>query len=83
MVELLERIKHDFSKNNVRYSSHSAVRLYESDIHKELLQQMVLNAEIVEMYPDAYPCPSLLVLMFESTSPFHAVLAKCKDVTPR
>ena len=52
MDELLERIKHDFSKNRVRYSSHGAIRLYEHDIHKELLLQMIENSLVVEKYPD-------------------------------
>lgn len=40
---------------------------------------IILNREIIESYPDDFPCPSVLISGFLPGKSCHVVVAKCLD----
>ncbi|MGC9445162.1 MAG: DUF4258 domain-containing protein [Candidatus Methanospirareceae archaeon] len=40
---------------------------------------MITNGEILEDYRNDEPCPSVLMLGFIGTVPYHVVVAECED----
>ena len=48
-------------------------------ITTEMLISIILNDELIENYPDDYPCPSALLLGKYDNNHYHIVIGDCTD----
>ena len=58
---------------------HANARMVERDVLPDDIVNLILNGEIIEEYPDDFPCPSVLIFGFVPGRPCHIVVAKCLD----
>ncbi len=68
-----------FLEDNFIISDHARVRMFQRNVSTEDIGQVVLYGEIIEEYADDEPCPSALFLGYVGGTPYHVVLAQCKD----
>ena len=63
------------SAEKIVWTEHLALRLRERGIKRADVVACILNGEIIEQYPDAYPHPACLVLavLEDDNKPIHAV----------
>ena len=67
--------------HEVEWTQHSAKRLLQRSISPYEIDEIIMNGEIIEVYPDAYPYPAYLVLgKTEQGKHLHTVCAigECK-----
>lgn len=60
-------------------SHHARSRMFQRNVSTERIKEVIIEGEIVEYYPDDYPCPSMLVLGFVDDVPLHVVIGLCDD----
>jgi hypothetical protein len=53
--------------------------MFQRNVSTEDIGQVVLYGEMIEEYTDDEPCPSALFLGYMGGTPYHVVLAQCKD----
>ena len=68
-----------FLEDNFIISDHARVRMFQRNVSTEDIEQVILYGEIIEEYADDEPCPSALFLGSVGGTPYHVVLAQCKD----
>ena len=68
-----------FLEDDFIISNHARVRMFQRNIFTGDIGQVILYGEIIEEYTDDEPCPSALFLGYVGGTPYHAVLALCKD----
>ncbi len=68
-----------FLEDDFVISNHARVRMFQRNISTWDIGQVVLYGEIIEEYTDDEPCPSTLFLGYVGETPYHVVLALCKD----
>ena len=68
-----------FLEDNFIISDHARVRMFQRNVSTEDIGQVVLYGEIIEEYANDEPCPSALFLGYVGGTPYHVVLAQCKD----
>ena len=73
------RLKKLFLEDNFIISDHARVRMFQRNVSTEDIGQVILYGEMIEEYTDDEPCPSALFLGYVGGTPYHAVLAQCKD----
>jgi len=62
------------SARQIVWTEHLAVRLRERGIKRADVVSCILNGEIIEQYPEAYPHPACLVFsVIKDTQPIHVV----------
>ena len=60
---------------NIIMTMHAAKRLEQRGISLKEVMDCIMTGEIIEQYPDDYPCPSCLTLVNINTSkPLHTVV---------
>lgn len=60
---------------NIIMTMHAAKRLEQRGISLKEVMDCIMTGEIIEQYPDDYPCPSCLTLRNINTSkPLHTVV---------
>jgi hypothetical protein len=59
-------------------SNHARTRMFQRNVSTDEMIE-IINAEMIEDYPDDEPCPSALVLGFLKDIPYHIVVAECVD----
>lgn len=58
-----------------KLTKHTTKRFKERSIKLSYVRNALLNGEIIEQYPNDYPCPSCLVLGFlNDSTPIHACI---------
>jgi hypothetical protein len=63
------------SASRVVWTEHLSLRLRERKIKRSDVIACIINGEIIEQYPDAYPYPACLVFaMLTDNKPIHAVV---------
>ena len=68
------------SDGKIVWTEHLALRLRERGIKRVDVLTCILNGEIIEQYPDAYPHPACLVLaMLKDNKPLHTVVGICEE----
>ncbi|MCL2048484.1 MAG: DUF4258 domain-containing protein [Defluviitaleaceae bacterium] len=55
------------------WTEHSMLRLRERSIKRADVVACIMNGEIIEQYPSAYPHPACLVLALIKDNPIHVV----------
>lgn len=78
----LRFIRSHIRAEQYRLTQHATIVRLEREINIDQLEQVLLNGEIIEQYPDIQPYPSCLVLgWLESGDPLHVVCSR-GDVEP-
>ena len=73
MVDI-KRIRTLCQDETIKATKHFTDRLNERDIEYDDVLSVIMNGEIVEEYPEAYPHPCTLILNFLTDSkPLHVV----------
>ena len=68
-----------FLEDNFIISDHARVRMFQRNVSTEDIGQVVLYGKMIEEYTDDEPRPSALFLGYVGGTPYHVVLAQCKD----
>ena len=68
-----------FVEDNFIISDHARVRMFQRNVSTEDIGQVILYGKMIEEYTDDEPCPSALFLGCVGGTPYHVVLAQCKD----
>jgi len=69
-----------FAQNdNFIVSNHARTRMFERNVSTEEIKNIIEKGEIIEQYPDDFPCPSVLILGTVNDNYFHIVVAQCYD----
>ena len=58
---------------------HAIQRMFEREISREDMRQVLETGTIIESYPDDEPYPSRLVLGWSGVRPIHVVVADNRD----
>ena len=74
-----ERISDLIESGEILISHHARVRMFERNVSTDDLIALILSGEIIEMYPDDEPCPSVLIMGSIETVVYHTVIAVCMD----
>ena len=67
---------------NIIYRVHAVKRMFERDVSKECVEDVLLNGEIIENYPEDKPYPSFLILGFCGERAVHIVFSKDGEPGP-
>ena len=57
------------------FSGHAVLRMFERQISKTSIQEIILDGEIIKEYPEDKPFLSFLVLGYVRERPLHVVVA--------
>ncbi len=71
----LRNVRQAVRAGSIEWKQHALERLLTSGIRMESVEQAILEGEIVEFYPDAYPVPAGLLLHIVGEDPLHVVVA--------
>ena len=78
MTYNLDCIQHAVNKGDVQWKKHTLERMMERGISRNLVKQAIISGDIIEVYPDDYPIPSLLICSLKP-EPLHVVLSYDED----
>ena len=73
------RIKEFIRDDKFLISHHARIRMFQRNVSTDDLKSVITNGEVVEDYRNDEPCPSVLMLGFIGTVPYHVVVAACED----
>ncbi len=76
---IYNKIRKFISADRFIISNHARIRMFQRNVTTDHIKEILMNGEIIEEYPNDYPCPSVLILGFIKEVPFHIVTALCKD----
>ena len=57
----INRVKKLIKEGNIRWTNHILVRLFQRNISRQDVLEVLLNGEIIEEYENDYPYPSCLI----------------------
>jgi len=63
------------NKNIVIFKDHAVIRMFERDIAKKEIIEVIEQGEVIERYEDDYPYPSCLIFKMVNNKPIHIVVA--------
>jgi len=75
----LNEIKRLVDRDQFIISNHARIRMFQRNITTDMLIEMITVGEVIEVYPDDFPCPSVLVLGYSNKHPLHVVIGYCDD----
>jgi len=75
----LERINTFLKEDRFFVSKHARIRMFQRNISTDDIKEAIMGGEIIEEYVEDEPCPSALVLGFLESTPYHVVVAQCRD----
>lgn len=78
-IRLINEIRKNIFERNYHLTFHARSRMFERRISNRDLEDLIINGEIIEEYPDREPCPAVLILGLVSGRQCHAVVACCMD----
>lgn len=61
------------------FSGHAIRQMFQREISKEDVVEVIESGQIIMKYPDDKPYPSCLMLRFVDKRPIHVVLAEDKE----
>ena len=61
---------------DIRFSGHAVQRMYERQLRRDDIIQVIEHGEVIADYPDDQPYPSCLLLGFVAGQPVHVVVAR-------
>ena len=74
-----EKLKHFLAEDAFIVSNHARSRMFQRNISTENIQDVILQGQIIEEYPEDEPCPSALIFAYSEGRPLHVVVAECED----
>ncbi len=75
----LEEIRKLLNDEKFIISDHARVRMFQRNVTTEEINEIIVNGEIIENYPDNFPCPSVLILGLKKGKSLHIVAAQCEN----
>lgn len=63
-------------EKRIVFRVHSVKRMFKRSISVDDVRQLLESGEVIEEYPDDFPCPSRLVLGWVNGRPLHVVFAE-------
>jgi len=78
-MAILDEIKRYLKHDQFLISNHARMRMFQRNVTTDMIMEMISNGEVIEEYPDDFPCPSILILGNSQDKPFHVVVAQCED----
>ncbi|HNX08673.1 MAG TPA: DUF4258 domain-containing protein [Methanothrix sp.] len=63
----------------ITFTDHAKTRMFERGIESDAVIDLILNGEIIEVYPEGMQCPSALILGSIESQACHVVAALCRD----
>lgn len=66
-------------EENFIISNHARMRMIEKNLTTDQLKILINKDEIIEDYPDDFPCHSSLLLSNLNLNPYHIVIGICDD----
>lgn len=66
-------------QGRITFTDHARTRMFERGIESDAVIDLILNGAIIEMYPEATPCPSALILGPVESQACHVVAALCRE----
>jgi len=74
-----DEIKRLINRDQFLITKHARARMFERNITTDVMIEIIVNGQVIEEYPDDFPCPSFLILGFCNEMPLHVVIAFCND----
>lgn len=71
----LAALREAVAEGRLAWQQHALQRLAERNLCREHVVRAILEGELIEDYPDAYPLPSALILHTTPQQSVHAVVA--------
>ena len=68
-------IKIAVENGNIEWQRHALEKIFEREISRKIVKEVLLSGEIIEDYPNSKPYPSALFLGLINDKPFHVVAA--------
>jgi hypothetical protein len=75
----IARIKELVREDKFLISQHARIRMFQRNVSTDDIKSVILNGEVLEDYRNDEPCPSVLMLGFIGTVPYHVVVAEYED----
>jgi hypothetical protein len=75
----LDEIKYFLESDQFIISNHARMRMFQRNITTDMTMEIINGGEVIEEYPDDFPCPSVLILGYCNEKPFHVVVGQCED----
>jgi len=75
----LDEIKSYLERDQFIISNHARMRMFQRNVTTEMIMEMIHGGEVIEQYPNDFPCPSVLILGYSKEKPFHVVVGQCED----
>jgi hypothetical protein len=77
--ELFSAMQSLVIKGRITFTDHARTRMFERGIESDAVIDLILNGEIIEVYPEGVRCPSALILGSIKSRACHVVAALCRD----
>jgi len=78
-MAILNKIRRYLKQDQFIISNHARMRMFQRNITTDMIMAIISDGEVIEEYPDDFPCPSVLILGYNYEKPYHAVVGHCKD----
>lgn len=78
-MAILDEIRRYLEHDQFIISNHARMRMFQRNITTDMIMALIGDSEVIEEYPDDFPCPSVLILGYSNEKPYHVVVALCKD----
>lgn len=75
----IDEIKDFMNRDQFIITNHARIRMFQRNVTTDLIKEIVLQGEVIEEYPNDFPCPSLLILGYHKKNPLHVVIANCEN----
>lgn len=79
MKDSTDKIKRFLVRDQFIITHHARLRMFQRNISTDMMAEVIANGQMIEEYPNDFPCPSLLVLGYHEEKPLHVVVAECED----
>jgi hypothetical protein len=76
-LALIDEIRKLTLDDKIIVSKHANTRMVERGVSAEDIVNLILSGDIIEDYPDDYPCPSVLIFGFVPGMACHIVVGIC------
>lgn len=75
----IDELKDFMDRDQFIITNHARIRMFQRNVTTDVIKEIVIQGEVIEEYPNDFPCPSLLILGYNKKNPLHVVIGKCED----
>ena len=76
---IYDNIKRLVKEEKIRWTNHILIRLFQRNISREDILNVILNGEIIEVYQNDYPYPSCLIYGINFNNSVLHVVCGCTE----